>query len=101
MAAKKKNPGKASSEKLLASEQEAGAFVGSGGFVDKTPNENYSVAGVSAGKPTPETNEEGRRPLTESQPGAASAAAEAASDEAAAEESGEQEEAAAAASDEA
>lgn len=23
--------------------------------VDKTPNENYTVAGVTAGKPTPET----------------------------------------------
>lgn len=77
MATKKKNPGKASSEKLLAEEEEAGAFVGSGGFVDKTPNENYSVAGVSAGKPTPETDPEGRRPLTEAQPGAMAAAAEA------------------------
>ena len=24
--------------------------------VDKTPNENYTVAGVTAGKPTPETD---------------------------------------------
>lgn len=28
-----------------------------GSTPDKTPNENYSVAGVLAGKPTPENNE--------------------------------------------
>lgn len=37
----------------LAEEQKAG---GRGAFVDPTPNENYSVAGVTAGKPTPETD---------------------------------------------
>lgn len=37
----------------LQAEQEVG---GRGVFVDPTPNENYTVAGVTAGKPTPETD---------------------------------------------
>ncbi|MCY0928309.1 hypothetical protein OTB20_19330 [Streptomyces sp. H27-H1] len=31
--------------------------------VDQTPNENYTVAGVLAGKPTPETNPEHARKI--------------------------------------
>jgi hypothetical protein len=31
-----------------------------GKTVDETPRENYTVAGVIAGKPTPETTKEGR-----------------------------------------
>lgn len=38
----------------LAAEQEAG---GRGDFTDPTPNENYTVAGVTSGAPTPETDE--------------------------------------------
>lgn len=36
-----------------ADEEAAKGFVGV--EVDETPNENYTVAGVLAGKPTPET----------------------------------------------
>lgn len=65
MASKKK----VEAGEALEKEQAAGAFAGSEGFVDKTPNENYSVAGVTAGKPTPETMDKGRAPLREAQPG--------------------------------
>lgn len=44
---------KNSPDAKLAEEQDAG---GVGDFVDPTPNENYTVAGVTAGKPTPETD---------------------------------------------
>lgn len=41
--------------------QKAGAQENEQGFrgreVDPTPNENYSVAGVTSGKPTPETDQ--------------------------------------------
>lgn len=41
--------------------QKAGAEENERGFrgreVDPTPNENYSVAGVTSGKPTPETDQ--------------------------------------------
>jgi hypothetical protein len=33
--------------------------------VDPTPNENYTVAGVVAGKPTPETDEKTRQAARE------------------------------------
>lgn len=36
-------------------EAEAQGFLGE--EVDPTPNENYTVAGVTSGKPTPETDE--------------------------------------------
>ena len=39
-------------EHVTAQEQ---GFVGD--EVDPTPNENYTVAGVTSGKPTPETDE--------------------------------------------
>ena len=57
------NPGTASEDSgsgedevaaKLAAEQEAG---GRGEFVDPTPNHAYTVAGVTAGEPTPETDE--------------------------------------------
>ncbi len=32
-----------------------------GTTVDPTPNENYTVAGVTSGKPTPETDEKARK----------------------------------------
>lgn len=38
--------------------EEAQGFRGT--KVDPTPNENYSVAGVLAGKPTPETDEKAK-----------------------------------------
>jgi hypothetical protein len=42
---------------LLAAEQEQGYR---GVTVDPTPNENYTVAGVTSGKPTPETDDKAR-----------------------------------------
>jgi hypothetical protein len=42
-------------DEAVAQEQEQG-FRGT--KVDPTPNENYTVAGVTAGKPTPETDDE-------------------------------------------
>jgi hypothetical protein len=45
--------GRAEVEEKLDTEQEQG-FKGS--VPDPTPNENYSVAGVTKGKPTPETD---------------------------------------------
>ncbi|WP_156369800.1 hypothetical protein [Arthrobacter sp. Leaf145] len=50
--AEKKDAGVASVQEKFDKINEQG-FVGE--EVDKTPNENYSVAGVTAGKPTPET----------------------------------------------
>lgn len=43
-------------QKTVDAEEEAGFR---GVEVDKTPNENYTVAGVIAGKPTPETESTG------------------------------------------
>jgi hypothetical protein len=42
-------------DKVIAQEHAAGFF---GVEVDPTPNEHYTVAGVLAGKPTPETDAE-------------------------------------------
>jgi hypothetical protein len=39
-------------------EAEKDGFLGT--EVDPTPNENYTVAGVTSGKPTPETDEKTR-----------------------------------------
>lgn len=45
--------------------QEAGFF----GFeVDPTPDEHYTVAGVTAGKPTPETDEKAAEAAKETKP---------------------------------
>jgi hypothetical protein len=43
-------------ENIVQKETDQG-FRG-GEEVDTTPNENYTVAGVTAGKPTPETDED-------------------------------------------
>ena len=45
-------------QKAADKEQEQG-FLGQ--KVDPTPNENYTVAGVLAGKPTPESDPEARK----------------------------------------
>lgn len=51
---KEKDAGEAEVAAKVAEETEQG-FVGR--EVDPTPNENYTVAGVTSGKPTPETDE--------------------------------------------
>jgi hypothetical protein len=51
---KGKSEGEAEVQKAVDEEQEQG-FVGT--KVDPTPNENYTLQGVVAGKPTPETDE--------------------------------------------
>ena len=51
-AAEKKDAGVASVQEKF-DKINAQGFVGE--EVDKTPNENYTVAGVTSGKPTPET----------------------------------------------
>lgn len=62
MATKKKTaepaegPGHDEVEEQIDEEQAEGAVTGPEGFVDPTPNENYTVAGVTSGKPTPETD---------------------------------------------
>ncbi len=43
--------------------ENAQGFVGV--EVDPTPNEHYTVAGVAAGKPTPETDDESARKASE------------------------------------
>ncbi len=52
MAAAKKDSGEAEVQAAVDAENEQG-FRGT--RVDPTPLENYTVAGVTAGKPTPET----------------------------------------------
>lgn len=53
MATKKPtDAGQAEVEKKVEAEQDRGLR---GTEVDETPNENYSVDGVTSGKPTPET----------------------------------------------
>lgn len=37
--------------------------------VDPTPNENYTVSGVTAGKPTPETDEKAAKAAREAREG--------------------------------
>jgi len=54
MASKNDDAGAASVQKQV-DEENAKGFVGV--EVDPTPNENYTVAGVVAGKPTPETDD--------------------------------------------
>ncbi len=49
----KNDGGAAEVAEKLAEEQEAG---GRGSFVDPTPNHAYTVAGVTSGEPTPETD---------------------------------------------
>lgn len=44
-------------EKVIATEQDRGYR---GVLVDPTPNANYTVAGVTSGKPTPETDDKAR-----------------------------------------
>lgn len=51
MMAAKKDP-TAQVDRLVADENEQGFR---GVEADETPNENYTVAGVTSGKPTPET----------------------------------------------
>jgi hypothetical protein len=51
--AKKNDSGADEVAEKLQAEQEAG---GRGVFVDPTPNHAYTVAGVTAGEPTPETD---------------------------------------------
>ena len=57
--ATKKDPAEVS-EAAVEKVQESVDVINEQGFygveVDKTPNENYTVAGVTAGKPTPETD---------------------------------------------
>lgn len=53
---------KKSGEEIVVDKVEKDIEQGYHGTVpDPTPNENYSVAGVTAGKPTPETDEELRQ----------------------------------------
>lgn len=52
--AAKSDGGQAEVQKIVDKEQEQG-FVGD--EVDPTPNENYTLQGVVAGKPTPETDD--------------------------------------------
>lgn len=51
--AKNDDLGASEVQKNMDVEQEKGYR---GAAVDPTPNENYTVAGVTAGKPTPETD---------------------------------------------
>lgn len=62
-----KNENKADTAKAEAGEESVQSIVdeetrkgfrGVAEAVDPTPNENYTVAGVTSGKPTPETDEE-------------------------------------------
>ncbi|MCA1570313.1 MAG: hypothetical protein LC798_08355 [Chloroflexi bacterium] len=50
-------------QKAVDEENEQG-FLGT--EVDPTPNENYTVAGVTSGKPTPETDEKAAAKARES-----------------------------------
>lgn len=52
MAEKQKDAGAAEVQAKF-DEINAQGYIGE--KVDKTPNENYTIAGVTAGKPTPET----------------------------------------------
>lgn len=54
MATAKKDAGQAEVQSNFDQINEQG-FVGT--EVDPTPNENYTVSGVTSGKPTPETDE--------------------------------------------
>lgn len=60
----KKDAGQAEVQKNVDEETEQG-FVGV--EVDPTPNENYTVAGVTSGKPTPETDEKAAAKVNEVQ----------------------------------
>lgn len=66
MAKKKKETtddlGAAEVQERMDAEQEQGYR---GDAVDPTPNENYTVAGVTSGKPTPETDPKFRRKVRE------------------------------------
>lgn len=55
MAEKTKDAGQDEVQKTVEKVEEKGFF---GEEVDETPNENYTVDGVTSGKPTPETTEE-------------------------------------------
>ena len=53
---KKKNPADAvGADEVQAKFDEANEKGYFGEVPDETPNENYTIAGVTAGKPTPET----------------------------------------------
>lgn len=55
MASRKDDAGQAEVQKKADEINDQGFF---GTKVDPTPDENYTVAGVTAGKPTPETDEQ-------------------------------------------
>lgn len=50
-------PAEATTKAVAAAINDAAEKGHFGGTVDPTPRENYSVAGVTSGKPTPETDE--------------------------------------------
>ena len=58
MAEKKNDLGASEVKSRIQKENEQG-FRGT--EVDQTPNENYTVAGVTSGKPTPETDKAAAR----------------------------------------
>lgn len=58
MATKKTDDLGAAEVQKAKDEEDAQGFVG--GKVDPTPDEHYTVAGVIAGKPTPETDPDHR-----------------------------------------
>lgn len=60
--AARKDHGQKEVQKRVDAEQEKGYF---GDEVDPTPNANYTVAGVVAGKPTPETDPKQREKANE------------------------------------
>ncbi len=56
MATEKKNPAdEVGAAEVQAKSDEASAQGYFGETVDKTPRENYTLGGVTSGKPTPET----------------------------------------------
>ena len=55
MAVKKKTPADAGQAEVQAKVDEAAEKGYFGTSPDETPRENYTLAGVAAGKPTPET----------------------------------------------
>jgi hypothetical protein len=63
MAKDKTDAGEAEVQKTM-DEVEAQGFIGE--EVDPTPNEHYTVEGVTSGKPTPETDEKAAAAARES-----------------------------------
>ena len=64
-ARKPSDVGQAESQKLADAEAASG-FAGD--EVDSTPNEHYTVSGVTAGKPTPETERKPGQPVNVKEP---------------------------------